>query len=1259
VNHYPIVPGDINGTPMSSFTPPSTGAAALTYGGSTPDIEGFWVSQPGSSGALSVAATQSNPVPMPVQWLYVLRDGTVQAPSSSPPASGQGNSVLIPQATATNPIVGRIAFWTDDECSKININTASEGVFWDTPRVTTAADLAHLAVAQPAQHEYQRYPGHPAMTCLSTVFGKWLPGTTPVSGSSLTTANYANYFSPYYSLVPRIVDGMGVGSEGGTATPTAVLAPDADRLYDSIDELLFAPTMSGVNRALNNAALTESQLEEAKFFITAHSRAPDLNLFNQPRVSVWPISTVNDANHRSASDQLIAFCTTLGKGTSGHPFYFQRNTVDAGQPGYASPTADIGISRNQQLLAYLRNFCGQKYPGFDNGTYGSLAGKFNTYSGASGTPSEMNQIMTEIFDYIRCTNIYDNASLSANSSFKTFTPYINNGSGYIGGEIVPSFDAATQTKGFGRFLTVSKAALVFVAVANQNTKITGAGTSAGITVPAAKNIRVQAMILLDTFSPSLSNPGLYPTNQAVFGSSGYSISVTGPEKWAWGGTSMGFPSNGGTLLIAPFGASDTRNWGGNYGLSNMFSYIGYGSSAPAHAYPMVSALKDFPISGSIAFGGGNLQLAIKYGGTTVQTLNLSFPQGNFPVPGDAAGNVAPVRYWNGRYINYANITGIPTGTSSGSSFYADPLGNGYGVTVGSTSANPESRNFFYYGLAPASPALPDVAASFKINAYDVAESVQSNSGDIRLIAGRQNIASGDAIFQPHPLYGSRFAHSMVEAMGMPYYGATRGELAPLGPVGSQSHYYAIGGSYGASTSPVGYPPLGTTPFPYNGTTTDLPATPTAAAAGASKAECSWILTSEPEVTSISGVKAGSTTIFGMGSNCIDFNPGSTDVPGDWDNGMADAKDGAYINETDEGSTPSLLGGSHANAAVWVPYFDWAGTSAAINSSIYSPNREVPSAAMFGSLSTGVIGEKSWQTLLFRPDPDPLSTGSSTLNSRHIGADKPMDHLLLDLFTMPVVEPYAISEPLSTAGRINMNYQILPFTYINRDTGVRAVMKAEKILAIPNSAAGNSSTSGSTGTLSVYKNMDFTQVGGSNWDSPATQDYRLPINLDETMKGFQARFATNDIFRSPSEICTLDLIPQDSGATYGNMETKGGYWSQHALTGDNSRERPYADIYPRLTTKSNTFTIYMRVQTLQKLKTDADPRTWTENVDVVTGEYRGSETVERYVDPNDGRLTDGAINFDYADPTYTTGGATPPLISQLYKFRVVSSKQFSP
>ncbi len=98
--------------------------------------------------------------------------------------------------------------------------------------------------------------------------------------------------------------------------------------------------------------------------------------------------------------------------------------------------------------------------------------------------------------------------------------------------------------------------------------------------------------------------------------------------------------------------------------------------------------------------------------------------------------------------------------------------------------------------------------------------------------------------------------------------------------------------------------------------------------------------------------------------------------------------------------------------------------------------------MFGSLPTGTTLGYSWRTLLFRPDH----------TAKHAGASSPADHLLLDLFWMPVVEPYAISEPFSTAGKINMNYQIMPFTYITRETGVRAVLAAERMLAIPGKAA---------------------------------------------------------------------------------------------------------------------------------------------------------------------------------------------------------------
>ena len=268
--------------------------------------------------------------------------------------------------------------------------------------------------------------------------------------------------------------------------------------------------------------------------------------------------------------------------------------------------------------------------------------------------------------------------------------------------------------------------------------------------------------------------------------------------------------------------------------------------------------------------------------------------------------------------------------------------------------------------------------------------------------------------------------------------------------------------------------------------------------------------------------------------------------------------------------------------------------------------------MFGSLPTGVNVNQPWQTLLFRPDPGGLP--------QHIGAKSPKDHLLLDLFNMPVVEPYAISDPFSTAGKVNMNYQIVPFTYITRSTGVRAVLKPEQLLALAN----NDTT--------AYKVQAVAMVNRRNF-----------MDLDETLKGFQTRFDSGDIFRSASEICDIWLVPQ--GQTYAVMPA---FWSGYLLTGDNVRERPYANIYPRLTTKSNTFTVHYRVQLLTKAKTTL-PGQWVEGTDIVNSEYRGSSTLERYLDTND------SLN---PIPDYATT-PTAKAIDTFYKFRVLETKQFTP
>jgi uncharacterized protein (TIGR02600 family) len=236
--------------------------------------------------------------------------------------------------------------------------------------------------------------------------------------------------------------------------------------------------------------------------------------------------------------------------------------------------------------------------------------------------------------------------------------------------------------------------------------------------------------------------------------------------------------------------------------------------------------------------------------------------------------------------------------------------------------------------------------------------------------------------------------------------------------------------------------------------------------------------------------------------------------------------------------------------------------------------------------------------------------------------------------MPVVEPYAISEPLSTAGRVNMNYQILPFTYIKRSTALQAALHTERLGVIPNQ--GNSGAS--------IINDQYRKYSVTNMTT------RLSLNLDTntgTLRGFEQRFGSNDIFRSAAEICSIPLVPTNS--TWSAV-TGGTFWPNYSLTGENTKERPYARIYPKLTTKSNTYTVHYRVEVLKK-RPNSPPATWTEGQDKVLSTYRGSTTIERYVNPRDPALP------DYASLTLPVTGANA--LPNFYKFRVVGERQFNP
>ena len=518
-------------------------------------------------------------------------------------------------------------------------------------------------------------------------------------------------------------------------------------------------------------------------------------------------------------------------------------------------------------------------------------------------------------------------------------------------------------------------------------------------------------------------------------------------------------------------------------------------------------------------------------------------------------------------------------------------------------------------------------------------------GDIRLVAGLANVPSN--YFKALANYsGSTYqVHSMLfQTCGNANQRGTYGWLDQ----GGNPYYWTI--YYGSDMTPFRGDLVtlssGSSPYAIFGNTLNLPTA----------------------LTGQHGAYLGYTTTF------------HSTIPGDWDNGLGNSPDGGYLNKADEG-----YAGNAGNTNV---YFD-ANMDFNLGGNIvsFSPNRQIASAVMFGSLPTGVLSGTGWETLLFCPNPAAKTlhpgfgrgSGPTAGPSDFAPYTIPPDHLLLDWFWMPIVQPYAISDPISTAGKVNMNYQILPFTNIERSTAVRAVLKNVKVMAIP-LWAGSGKKNG-VDSSKQYKGVFNAYLNADNVPS-----MRYDINRDETIRGgFDARFngtnpgATPDIFRSASEICNIFLVPQEQqNPPNGTASSAGGYndpnlatagltylntaswWDNFSLTGDNSRESPYNQIYPRLTTKSNTFQVHYRVQLLKKLA-NSSQTTWTEGVDQVVSEYRGSSILERYIDPNDPRLLGSGSPVDF---TQFQSDTTPtPVdkynIDKYYKFRVISTKVFTP
>ena len=1239
----------------------------------------------GNTGAPnSYSADSQARLPMPVRWMYVLRDGTMTVPdgpavptnSTKSLSATWSNAVpanLLP--TSANPIVGRVAFWTDDECGKLNVNTASEGTYWDTlitnsgnspvpipisnppPLPNPAPDYTQpigdipLGVIQPAQHEYQRYPGHPATTCLSTVFGNALSAYNAQTRGQLVQAITA--------AVPRITDLVsptatsGTSSMGGTqlpqpgtSVPSAPLLTDFDRLYASLDEFQFAPTNRQAAQTLGssgNATSLQNDIDSCRFFLTASSKAPELNLFGLPRVAMWPVWNSANAAKNTDFDKEMLRCSTFAMNTDAHQMIFQR----------AYPTSAFldwtSIARNQQIYGYLQQLTSRPVPGF-GGTFGTASGKYRT--------SNMDQILTEMFDYVRCTNLADN---SVSASGQVATPYTGTlgptplspgvapnvgNQGFVMPITITSTDG-TITHGMGRIPTVAELGLVLMKVDDRKS------TSQPET---ASNLATT--ILVRNASPATVNPqtttlvewALVPKLASPM--QGY-VALPNNLRLHFKTVTLKI---GSTTVSSPFpdmhdsslNASGTRvgrmsAWrdcvvGGIMGTTGLIESSG---SYGAQAAPTDSA---YP-TGLVAVPGTSKSLGLSsaatttvsgqvvmelyapdtgtVSGTPLQTFtfnfntsggaaapvpipNLYYSTSPYTSPDPPYNTIAPTNAWYGAFRS-----GPSNYTAGATAIFTWPASN---LTKNGSRLN--GTLYDYFGGVDSTTHLgTDVVRSVVPNGILNGTAV---AGDLRDVAMSQNnVQTATVTPVPATTYSLAFARDPTTHLAVAPSNTTYGACS----LRSGLLFTAPGWSQGALSSAI--------PITSYSTEPEVP-------------------TQDPTSPSPLGVP----------------------FPGDWDNGTGLMPDGPWANKPDEGTALTT-------AVPYIGSYESFESYAGQTPTLFSPNRQISSPVMFGSLPAGWLAATStgpaqpWRTLLFRP-----ATLLSTSNPHPGGSDATIrDHLLLDLFWMPVVEPYGISEPFATSGKVNLNTQIAPFTYITRTTGLRGVLKSVMVTAL--NPTMNSDGSGSKFASNYKQPYNAQNAYGYHINGQATTRY--PIDRDQTISQIitqpasftaipaPADTTTNNaypefgrtshtaalpnFFVSASQICDLPLVPQGTQAS--GVQA---FWQQNTLTGDNSLERPYSMIYPRVTTKSNIFTVHVLAQSLKKIATDPSQAVWNENKDQVLGEFRGSYTIEKYYDPNNDDITsDSAGQSTCPASSDGTISATAGLRST--KWRLLGAKRF--
>ncbi len=1210
------------------------------------------------------AASARHQMPMPVRWLYVLSNGKVLAPlpSSGPTQARFNMGDLQPENGEPAPrLIGRIAFWTDDESCKVNLNTASEPAPWHPPMTASARDR-HAADSQPMRGEHHRLSGHPAYTALSPVlrgFGglgqpptQLQPQSQPPDATATTADPFKDYVTTIHGLLPHTPD-PDTGSVHGTEIVDANTQPPPARTaagFSNVDEFLFDPGVPyGANalrqrngyQAVGGYALDEADIRRARFCLTTHSSAPETNPFNQPKISLWPMQA--DAAQRTRTDQLMALAATLGGAADGvRPYYGL--VRDAAWTGAATPGSSHHIRadldnhpRNWQLFDWLKTQTSWPFPASTD----SFEDKYGT--------TNRDHLLLSMFDLMRWSSNPGNAWADIGPVYDYLAPVNVAGASPEGsGMVAPLVDnpgTGPTLRSPGRIPTITEAAIVFIAT---NATMSGGQVEIDDNPDspfhrfAKQTTEVRAFIVLEPFLASPGLPAVNPTVRYVLkGLNGPNTSGppdTPPEGFQF--TLLKHSLHGQPLIFG-----DT---GGPYKLINRTSFS--------------PSLPGLHVTGGSAgrFGGdatsfsGLTAFFVEKDGRPRLNLGIDDPDKQFPWASnkiiiDPAAPPVAIPYTGGDVLleiihtdndtlRYQEIV-LPFGRIDGDlpvpRLHPDDF-----HLVSATSNDAFILQRFELQAVPGSPPGTPPRLPL-IKRGDVVRSITldpngPHRGDVRLAAARYQVPREWFALNSTPPPAADVYES---------HGLREGAFDPVGQIGTSVNapltdtpkepYYTAGSllDYGILPPPPSQP---------------LPAIPQGVTAALARADFK--------------------------------NTPPTDFRyGDWETGTSILPDGPFFSRQDLLNPVSQadarrgisdhVAAAYTNGGQITPDDQGLG---------HTPQRQAASAFIFGALTPYVYGHpkghstttlpaqpdpEPWRTLLFCPNPASRTTPADTAATHldHPGFDHPADYLWLDFFWTPVVEPAFLSPAFSTQGKINMNFQMIPFTWIERTTALHAAFKGVRIPAIPHNAR------------ELYK-APFDPAAGPPPDCP---EFLYEVDTYRTLDAFRGHFAMPEgVFIHPSQICGVPLMPkrieghEDDYDRYLSSPPSSSlpfdpkdleyakiieWWNgddpndplkldAFELTGDNLRESPYAQIYPRLCTRSNVFKVHYRVQLISKSR-GTPANEWDIATEKITAEQRGAAVIERYLDPNDPGI-----------PDMTAGNIA---LDEFYRYRIISTEPFTP